>query len=389
MGQQWKISEFIALKKYFPEITIIPHEHHLAGQEAICEFMGIMVTPPLFTKQVYLEPWKIFHLLSPRFFIYLQEFLSKKVFLSKRKMVSFFMTTYKIEKMFQNETIKEIIEKKDKNKIVLYFYWGAGSSIIIPFLKGFKNITVRFHGYDLYEDRNAGYIPFRSQLLKKLSNAIFISEHGMNYLNRKYKGIEKKSRLFRIGTVSKGDALPGGDSVLRIMSCSSVKELKRVSLILRAIKKMDIPVAWTHIGGGELFEELKREAEKMPAHIKVNLPGHIESDQVLDFYVNKNADVFVNVSSTEGVPVSVMEALSASIPVIATDVGGTGEIVDETVGMLIPAIINEDDLANYLLKFYYIPGVKKMELRANAKRRYEESCNADVLNEKFAKFLNS
>ncbi|NJK95527.1 MAG: glycosyltransferase [Bacteroidales bacterium] len=45
--------------------------------------------------------------------------------------------------------------------------------------------------------------------------------------------------------------------------------------------------------------------------------------------------MFLNTSLSEGVPVSVMEALSFGLPVIATDVGGTGELINDEVGMLI------------------------------------------------------
>jgi glycosyltransferase involved in cell wall biosynthesis len=37
--------------------------------------------------------------------------------------------------------------------------------------------------------------------------------------------------------------------------------------------------------------------------------------------------LFVNLSDSEGLPVAIMEAMSAGVPVVATDVGGTAEIV--------------------------------------------------------------
>ena len=48
--------------------------------------------------------------------------------------------------------------------------------------------------------------------------------------------------------------------------------------------------------------------------------------------------MFINVSSSEGLPVSIMESSSCGLPTIATDVGGTGEIVSDGVnGRLISA----------------------------------------------------
>ena len=45
--------------------------------------------------------------------------------------------------------------------------------------------------------------------------------------------------------------------------------------------------------------------------------------------------MFINLSSSEGIPVSIMEAQSFGIPVIATNVGGSGEIVVSETGVLV------------------------------------------------------
>lgn len=54
-----------------------------------------------------------------------------------------------------------------------------------------------------------------------------------------------------------------------------------------------------------------------------------QNQQVYDYYKSNKVDVFVNVSYSEGLPVSLMEASSFGIPVIATDVGGSAEIIDK------------------------------------------------------------
>ena len=59
----------------------------------------------------------------------------------------------------------------------------------------------------------------------------------------------------------------------------------------------------------------------------MNFAGQLENTAILDFYRSNPVSVFVNVSSSEGIPVSIMEAISFGIPVVATNVGGTSEAV--------------------------------------------------------------
>lgn len=46
-------------------------------------------------------------------------------------------------------------------------------------------------------------------------------------------------------------------------------------------------------------------------------------------------------SLSEGIPVSIMEAISFGIPIIATNVGGNAEIVNDETGVLIPVNIDQ------------------------------------------------
>ena len=97
--------------------------------------------------------------------------------------------------------------------------------------------------------------------------------------------------------------------------------------------KIDIPIHWVHIGDGP--ERVNIEAlisQINNPKIKVLLLGQLPNEEVLHYYETHPVDLFINVSSFEGIPVSIMEAMSRGIPVAATPVGGIPEIVNQDNG---------------------------------------------------------
>ncbi len=249
----------------------------------------------------------------------------------------------------------------------------------------FKKSIVRFHGFDLYEEeRNFGYIPFRKPLLETLTIAALISQNGINYLSGKYPEHREKYRLLRLGTLNDHVVDYSRDGVLRVVSCARLIPLKRVPLIGQALMLLDIPVIWTHLGDGDEMKSLLDLKNRMPKNVIVNLTGMIEADSIFEFYKREQIDLFISVSSSEGVPVSIMESLSVGVPVYATDVGGTKEVVDENVGKLLSINIRPDALANEILKYYHLPLEVKGGLRIAARERYLERCDSRKLAENLA-----
>ena len=65
--------------------------------------------------------------------------------------------------------------------------------------------------------------------------------------------------------------------------------------------------------------------------------GHIPNRAILQRYLADDIDFLLNLSDSEGLPVSYMEAMSIGVPVIARDSGGSSEIVDDKTGRLLDA----------------------------------------------------
>lgn len=240
--------------------------------------------------------------------------------------------------------------------VVAYAFWGMGCGLGLPWLRDVGARVVRVHGYDLYESRAAsGYLPARPYLFARADRVLTISEDGGRYLSQRpyARELEGKLRLSRLG-------VPGpatlrrparGDGML-VVSCSAVIDLKRVPLIFAAVRRLAAqdptrPVRWVHFGDGPQLEQLRSEVRDVPESLTVDLRGRTPNDEVTAFYREQRVDVFVNASTTEGVPVSIMEAIAHDIPVVATSVGGTPEIVGPALrtGELVPADASPDVLA--------------------------------------------
>lgn len=375
LGERWKYHEILVFKKFFDEVIVVPFTFD-GNYQAIEHIVGVKYLEPLYDKFAYPNKYKMtIAIFSSKFILkFIKEFFLRKVYLNKQWLISFLITAYRIIRIKEHPTIINIFHNTNRNDIH-YFFWGRGTSEIIPFLRKNKyKIACRFHGYDLYKERNNGYIPFQLDQIKSIDLVLPCSEHGYNYI----KDMKLNSKIFiaRLGTISEGLAKPSSDGVLRIVSTSMVEPVKRVMLIAKSLLYVKSKIIWYHLGDGSGLEEIKAFVNKNNLASKAILLGKIPSKEVLPFYLNNPIDLFLIVSSSEGVPVSIMEAFSAGIPVYATDVGGTGEIVDSSVGQLLESDIRPEKLASYIDNFAIKTQDDKMKLRINAYNRYEKLCDA-------------
>lgn len=97
---------------------------------------------------------------------------------------------------------------------------------------------------------------------------------------------------------------------------------------------------WFFYGSGPLLNELKEKVKELNLINHCYFPGNIDHQKLLNKYKRHEVDVVISSSITipdvfEGIPVSLMEAMSYGIPVVATDSGGTRELVDGKSGILV------------------------------------------------------
>lgn len=286
---------------------------------------------------------------------------------------------------------KDIISKYDFSQydsVTVYSYWFfvtalVGVKVCETISGQCRNIKFvsRAHGYDVYNYANSlNYLPLREYLLKKVDCVYPCSADGEKYISAQFPDFKDKITHRYLGTQDDGVS-EMNDDCLHIVSCSRMVELKRVERIASALsllKDMNLgKIKWTHIGDGETMQKVRAICEEKLGFMEVNLIGRVSNTQVKEFYKKQKADVFINVSTTEGLPVSMMEAISYSIPVIATKVGGVGEIVkDGYNGLLIDPDFTDEALAEKIKDFALLQKEERLAMRKNARSFWEENFDA-------------
>jgi glycosyltransferase involved in cell wall biosynthesis len=113
-----------------------------------------------------------------------------------------------------------------------------------------------------------------------------------------------------------------------------VKSLDTLITALSHLKSKSPRIRLVLIGGGPMKDVLVERVKQQGLEDDVAFTGH--RDDVTELL--PALDVYVNCSIFEGVSLTILEAMAAAIPVIATRVGGTPEVVvDDETGCLVPA----------------------------------------------------
>ena len=288
----------------------------------------------------------------------------------------------------------------NKGEITVYSYWNDGSFYASCILreKGYLDKVIsRAHRFDIYEERRKNnYMPLKRQFSESFDKIYLLSEGAVDYYQKKYTASPEKLKISKLGVELPPEInvnFSKNPNKLRVLSLSYCVPVKQIHLIAYALSEYakeneGVQVEWVHIGGGPLLESFKDLAKTMMAlqsNFSASFLGQLSNSDVKEQLASKYFDLFINASESEGVPVSIMEAMSYQIPTIAPDVGGIADLVNETNGYLMPSVCTVSDIVkgiNYIFK-----NESKINFRLNAYSWVAEHYNAGINYPEFIKEL--
>lgn len=222
---------------------------------------------------------------------------------------------------------------------MVYLYWGFPWSVILPRLQSVAPCVQRFHGSDLWG--GSGGTSLRAGVTRYMDQPerlYFVSRTGQALVSSALpEALRDRLHVRYLGSVDMGQiACRPFSEGLSIVSCAFVTEGKRLDRIARVVRILSrsLPVMWTHIGGGDTAA-IADLCDQAGPDARVDFRGNVPHANIGGVYGEVRPNLLMSMSNSEGLAVNVMEAMSAGVPVVSTDVGGMAEVVTDQVGLLV------------------------------------------------------
>ena len=248
-----------------------------------------------------------------------------------------------------------------------------------------KSIVYTLHGFDSVRKAFPKFMPIEKSLSNRSTCIIGVSQYDVDAMRE--EEITNHLKLIYNGAIDHT-----GDDLSHLESPEIVSEIKTLKE-----KYTKIILCISRISKQKKFDLFIEIANKLPQYAFVwignkekieNVPlnifcmGEIHSAFVYLKYV----DLFILPSNYEGLPVSLLEALSFSVPAVASAVGGVTEVLDGSNGFAV-----NNNLAEFVEKIQYIleNDIRYKEISEKARQSYLKNFTIDKMFEQYSDIFNS
>lgn len=133
-----------------------------------------------------------------------------------------------------------------------------------------------------------------------------------------------------------------------LLTAGELNKNKNQQMVLNALEKLNektkIPFVYAACGKGDCLEALQRKTSELKLESRVRFLGYRQDFRKL----LKAADIFLMPSYREGLPTVVMEAMSAGLPVIGTDIRGNRDLISHGKTGYLVKVNDAETMAEYL-----------------------------------------
>jgi glycosyltransferase involved in cell wall biosynthesis len=390
-GETFLETEIHYLSKSFDKVIIYPltgHGNELLKVPANVEVRNFNINQPVYLRKLLL---KFGWIIVKWFFI---EFIKSPY---RLKYISQFNWNFKRLAGLLNaafgliKELKNLGLKENKESVVFYTYWFNEWASILSLAKELglnQKFVTRVHLYDFEEEfYPRKYLPFRRTEMHFPSQIIAISEYASNYLKKRFPQYSAKIQTIKLGVEDIGFSPIKEENYYNIVSCSRLSWYKRPLKLIDLISQMKLHIRWYHFGDGDLKEVFLEKTKNLPSNVEFIWMGHVSNATVTKFYQDHPIDILLNVSSFEGIPVSLMEAISFGIPIVGCNVCGQPEIINQQTGILLEKQFDTKEVAETLDDFL-IKKARNLAYRQQIKAFWKKSFNASINYNQFVSQIN-
>lgn len=294
------------------------------------------------------------------------------------------------------QTISYLVKWCKKNKIDVihsHDYKSHFYGILASKLSGCRQVAT-LHGKTLGSMKNRIYELVENSLLRMVNHITVVSTPLFEMLTK--TGLGKKltqiangvdDNNFRSDIKGLGKESWGFDSANFVFgTIARMSEEKGHRVLIEAFSKLADQYENARlllVGDGPLYDELTSLVKELNLENKIKFTGsRTEVEQILN-----DMDCYVSPSHTEGMPMSILEAMATSLPIVATDVGSVGFLLRDGFGKMVPAG-NIDTLAKQMESILDQKD-HAIEMGINCRERVEKELSARIQSREFADVYHS
>ena len=256
---------------------------------------------------------------------------------------------------------------EEKHYSIVHSHFQQGTYLALYLKKKMKDLIVLRTAHNVSEWEEG----FLGKVKEATSNYIYprmldvevgVSKAITDQLTSRYPASSKKLKPI---TIFNGINLPNLESKDRDYSMSSgsfligtvgrLAKQKGYSYLIDAIPlvlEKHPETKWVFLGDGELRIELEEQAKRLGIDKSVEFAGQVNN--VLERIQSFN--LFVSASLWEGLPTVIIEAMAMGVPVIATDIAGTGELIQDGINGKLVTPGDSQALADGIIEMIDNPG---------------------------------